>query len=160
MTKKNSLLFICTANRYRSPFAEIVFVNQLSQAGIAGEWDVGSAGTWTKNGLRAMPHAAERAQALGLELSGHRSREINEELLLTHDAVIVMETGHKEALLAEFPLARERIFLLSEIVEGVAYSLPDPASNPQDADQIMDELYALLERGFEKIVATVENQNR
>lgn len=157
--EKRSILFVCTANRYRSPFAEFVFRKKLLDTGIT--WYISSAGTWTENNLPAIPDAVQKAKALGLDLSEHRSIEVTETLLLEHDLVLVMEKGHKEALWAEFPVARQRIFLLAEVVDGVAYDIPDPARFRAESEMIMNDLHGLIERGYEKILqkATSLSQN-
>ena len=152
MTNKNSVLFVCTANRYRSPFAEAFFRCKLEEDGIAQNWQVSSAGTWTKNGLPAVPQAVYKAKELGLDLSEHRSLEVTQELLLAQQIVLVMEKGHQESLWAEFPKACKRILLLSDVTIGASYDLPDPARYPEEAEQIMDELQSLLERGYQNIV--------
>lgn len=146
--KVNSVLFVCTANRYRSPFAAAVFQKQLMDDGKADEWRVGSAGTWTQADFPVIPHAYEKAQELGLDLGEHRSVEISIEIISQYNLIVVMESGHKEGLGVEFPELRNRVFLLSEIVDHIAYDIPDPAKTMEDADQIIDELFDLLQRGY------------
>ncbi len=155
--KIKSVLFVCTANRYRSPFAEAVFKRQLDADGVADDWQVSSAGTWTKDNLRAMPAIVRKAQEFKLNLEEHRSTEISQELLLKNNLVIVMEKGHKEALCTEFQGVNERILLLSEIVDGIAYDIPDPVKAMDEADQIINELYVLLQRGHDAICAAVND---
>ena len=48
-------------------------------------------------------------------------------MLKESDVVLVMEEGQKEAIQNEFPFAQNKVHLLSEVVEGVAYDVPDPA---------------------------------
>ncbi len=155
--KIKSVLFVCTANRYRSPFAEAVFKRQLDADGVADDWQVSSAGTWTKDNLRAMPAIIRKAQEFKLNLEEHRSTEISQELLLKNNLVIVMEKGHKEALCTEFQGVSEHILLLSEIVDGIAYDIPDPVKAMDEADEIINELYALLQRGHDAICAAVDD---
>ena len=160
MTKKiKTVLFVCTANRYRSPFSEAVFRAQLQKDGQADEWHVGSAGTWTKAGKPVLPHVAQKAQEIGLNLDDHRSAEVNLELLLAYTLIIVMESGHKEALSVEFTEVRERIFLLSEVIDDIAYDIPDPAKSMDDADEIVAELYDLLQRGHTAICELIEKMS-
>ena len=152
-----SILFVCTANRYRSPFAEAVFQRRLDADGVADAWQVNSAGTWTKENLPAMTDIIRKAQEFKLDLDEHRSVEVNEEMLLKNNLVVVMEKGHKEALCTEFHGMSERILLLSEIVDGIAYDIPDPAKAMDDADEIINELYALLQRGHDAICTAVDD---
>jgi len=154
--KKKSVLFVCTANRYRSPFAEAAFLQRLEKDGKVEEWRVGSAGTWTKADLPAMPRVLQQAQEFGLDLGEHRSVEVDREVLSEYALTIVMEIGHKEALQVEFSDMSERIFLLSEIVDSIAYDIPDPAKAMKDADEIISELYTLIQRGYAAICALVD----
>jgi len=157
--KLKSVIFICTANRYRSPLAAALFQKQLKDEGKAEEWRVGSAGTWTQADLPVIPHAFQKAQEMGLDLGEHRSVEISKEILSQYDLIAVMESGHKEGLGVEFPELRKRIFLLSEIVDHIVYDIPDPAKAMDDADQIIDELFDLLQHGHAAICAIADEMN-
>ena len=94
-----SVLFVCTANRIRSPLAEQLFRRQL-EAGVqdSAAWRVASAGTWTKPGLPAMPLAQQAAAELGLDLSTHRSQPIDDIALEDYGLIITMEQGQQEAI--------------------------------------------------------------
>ena len=54
-----TLLFVCTANRFRSPLAAAYAARQLRDAGLPADWQAASAGTWTPAGLPAHPKALE-----------------------------------------------------------------------------------------------------
>lgn len=145
-----SILFVCTANRYRSPIAAAVFASLLEKS-TASAWEVGSAGTWTKNGLPAIPEAVTKAASLGLDITNHRSRLITREMIAAADLVLVMEEGQKESLSAEFPDLRAKIRLLSQATRGVSYDIPDPVLDPEAGDVAM-ELSGLLSTYFNKII--------
>jgi protein-tyrosine phosphatase len=151
-----SILFVCTANRFRSPLAEAIFQAELTKRGLQTDWQVGSAGTWTKDGLPAMPEAISAARELGLDLTFHRSRPVSAELLRQCDLVFVMESGQKEALIIEFSAIIENVFLLTEGVGGVAYDIPDPFFTDESPVSIAKELIGLFHNGFEKIVQLAE----
>ncbi len=146
------ILFVCTANRYRSPIAEACFKDELMKHKPENNWSILSAGTWTTDGLPAMPEAIQRAQQIGLDLQGHRSRAITGEMLEDADLVLVMESGQKEALQIEFPFCREKILLLSEAAEGISYNIPDPIENPSNVESA-SEICRLVRTGFDKIYA-------
>lgn len=147
-----SVLFVCTANRYRSPLAAAIFERLLPpRVTVTGEWHIGSAGTWVKKKLPALPDAIRRGEGLGVYLTAHMSREVSEEMLSEFDLISVMEAGQKEALTLEFPNTQGRVFLLSEIVDGVLYDIPDPAKSVGEEEQIVGILVELLERGYEQI---------
>lgn len=147
-----SILFVCLANRYRSPLAAAFFCKCLEQAADRGSWVVGSAGTWTQPGLPPEARALKDARDRGLDIKSHRSRQVNIALLSQSNLVLVMESGQKEALQVEFPKDREKIYLLSEVTDGIPYDIPDPFGPDSGTHQeISNELYELIKRGFENI---------
>ena len=147
-----SVLFVCTANRFRSPIAAAFFARRLQKQGDAQAWSVGSAGTWAEPDLPVVPSAKWMADNLGIDLQAHKSRRINPELLAQYDLILVMENSHREALLVEFPGIKDRLFLLAKVAAGVAYDVPDPVilQNETFLD-IARELSDLIDNGFEKI---------
>ncbi len=148
-----SVLFVCTANQIRSPFAAALFRDKLAERGMdLRAWRVESAGTWTEPGFPAMPAAVDMARRWGLDLSQHRSRMVSWGLLRRFDLVLVMEQGQKEALQVEFPQIAERVALLSEMC-GPPFDIRDPIGRSrrtlEDAYTLIDDL---LTRGLDAII--------
>jgi len=147
-----SILFVCLANRFRSPLAAAFFCQHLDQVADKQSWTVGSAGTWTEAGLPPDARALQVAKDWGLDIKAHRSRQVNAVLLSQRNLVLVMEAGQKEALQVEFPKERDKIYLLSEVVDGNPYDIPDPFSlDGPTYKEIALELYELIKRGFKNI---------
>jgi len=73
------------------------------------------------------------------------------------DLIIVMETGHKEALCSEFRSLQKRIFLLSEIADSIAYDIADPTNPDINPNHTADEIDRLINKGFNKIVQLAES---
>jgi protein-tyrosine phosphatase len=146
------ILFVCTANRYRSVIAAAWFKDELAKRKQENRWSILSAGTWTTDGLPAMPDAIQQAKLIGLDIQKHRSRVITRDMLQDADLVLVMESGHKEALQVEFPSYREKILLLSEAANGILYDIPDPMGNPPN-DDFVPEICELIHTGFDNICA-------
>jgi protein-tyrosine phosphatase len=151
-----SVLFVCTGNQFRSPIAAEVFRGQLTRHGQAAQWQVGSAGTWTYSGQRVLPEAAALARSFGLNIDGHVTHMISSQVLEYADSVIVMEEGHKESIQAEFPFARKKVHLLSQVVEGLVYNIPDPAGAGREAENIIRELIDMIRTGYESICQIAE----
>jgi protein-tyrosine phosphatase len=147
-----AILFVCTGNRFRSPIAAAAFCRMLEKAGCAEQWTVGSAGTWGTADLPPLPSAVEAARELGFDISGSRSRLVSGEELGKYDLVVVMENGHKEAILHEFPQVGQRVYLLAEIATGISYDIPDPMKLEGDeSGEIPNEIYHLIQKAFEQI---------
>ena len=147
-----SVLFVCTANRFRSPIASAWFSQRLQGEADAHEWRVDSAGTWAEPGLPVFPSAAWARDHLGISLDAHRSIRISREILAQFNLVLVMENSHREALQVEFPQFKDRIFLLTKVAAGIAYDIPDPGFIKDDTFlDIARELTDLIDRGFMEI---------
>lgn len=156
-----SVLFVCTANQFRSPLAAASFLKLLEDERTGENWVIESAGTWTKDHLPAAGIALQAARQFGVVgLSRHRTRQISQDLLDQCDLIIVMEMGQKEAISAEFPSVQQRLFLLSEIVEGLAYDIPDPSEHGVYANDVARELTRLIIRGKEKILQLAKSLAR
>jgi protein-tyrosine-phosphatase len=148
-----SILFVCTANQFCSPLAVACFLKTILKERAAEMWNVESAGTWTKDGMPAAKIAIQTARQIGVySLQSHRTRQIHRDLIDAYDLVIVMERGQKEALCIEFPSVGGRLYLLSEIVDGAAYDIPDPGERGVQASEVARELFLLITRGKEKIL--------
>ena len=148
-----SVLFVCTANQFRSPIAAACLIDFIRHENPPGKWRVESAGTWTKPGLPASSIALQIAQRFGLRgLESHVTQEVSQELLDQFDLILVMETNHLEAIGSEFHHVHGRLMLLSEIVDGIAYNIVDPANPDNDPDEVASELQMLIQRGGNKIL--------
>ena len=147
-----SILFVCLANRFRSPLAAAYFSHCLEQVADRERWSVSSAGTWTEAGLPADNRAIRAASGWGLEIKDHRSRQVDASILAQSNLILVMEASQKEALQVEFHKERSKIFLLSEMVDGTLTDVPDPFG-PEGVpyQEIIIELFDLIKRGFDKI---------
>ena len=155
-----SVLFVCTANLYRSPLAAAFLRDELKNAPDGSKWVIDSAGTWTKSGSPIHIQTIEDAQHFGLDVHTHRSKQVTAELLSRQDLILVMETGHKEALLIEFPDQSQKIHLLSEVVDGHTYDIPDPFSLEGIHDRdVANELHRIITRGYKTIFALAKDNS-
>lgn len=146
------VLFVCGANRFRSVIAAGYFSRLLEERGIAGEWQVESAGTWAIEGLQPVEDALRFCKKKGISIEGVHSREVSQALMLSADLIIVMTEGHKEALDLEFPQFKAKIHLLSELCDDRRYDIPDLGENADEtADELGAEICTLLDKGIEKI---------
>ena len=156
-----SVLFVCTANRFRSPIAAAWFQRRLEQGADAQDWRVGSAGTWAEPGLVVFPSAKWVNDHFEINLEAHRATRIDRELITSYDLVLVMENNHREALQAEFPELKDRIFMLTKVAAGVAYDVYDPkAIQDETFLDIARELTNLIDKGFMDIYLLARQLHR
>jgi protein-tyrosine-phosphatase len=99
--------------------------NILEEKGIEGEWRVESAGTWGLDGEPAAVGSLAVMENKGIDISDHRARRVDQDLLESFDLILTMERGQKESMRMEFPRSADRIFLLSEMV-GRMRDIDDP----------------------------------
>ena len=146
------ILFVCTANQCRSPMAEVLFKQMLSEKKNPDGWTVESAAAWGSSGEPATENARQVAADHGLDLDQHRSQRVEDLDLKSFDLILVMQTGHQEGLRAEFPDLAERIRMLAEM-SGSPYGVRDPAGEDLERYQrTWAEIERLLEDGFTNIM--------
>ena len=91
-----NILFVCTGNICRSPFAEGLLRKFVDQKGLK-DVEVSSAGLLALPGNSATPLAQQAAAVeFGVDLSEHQAKSVTEELLNLCDLVLVMEKSHEE----------------------------------------------------------------
>ena len=106
------ILFVCTGNTCRSPMAEVLMADLLSNAGIIGV-ELASAGIAARNGQRAAAHAVTIMGERGLDLSEHRSQMITPQLL-SYDLILTMTEYQRDHLLNHDSSLRNRVYALKE----------------------------------------------
>jgi protein-tyrosine-phosphatase len=88
----------------------------------------------------------------GLDISDHRAHELTAEDVTEADLILVMTRYHKEAILAEFPEARDKTFLLSEMA-GKGFDIADPYGQAlMNYHYCATELEDLIEEGYQEIL--------
>ncbi len=148
-----SILFICAADRCRSPMASAILRHYLPERSN-DDWHIESAGIWGKEGQRAVPEAQQVMEEMGIDLRAHRSRCIDQKMVSSSNLILTMEQDQKEALRVAFPEAAHKIYLLAEMT-GQAANIPDPLSTGRtlvDFRATAHELEQYIVRGIGKIV--------
>jgi protein-tyrosine-phosphatase len=105
------ILFICTGNICRSPFAEGLLNKLVREKGLAGI-RAGSAGLLALSGNAATAMAQRVAAEQQVDLSGHKAKSVSEALLSWCDLALVMEKSQEKELLASYPEAAGKGLLL------------------------------------------------
>jgi len=106
-----TLVFVCTANRARSPVAEAI-ARRLSPPEVV----VRSRGIHTSPGLPALPEAASAARRLGIDIDAHRSEQLDRRSVEDADLVVGFEQIHIATAVVDAAVPRGRAFTLPELV--------------------------------------------
>ena len=143
---KRTVVFVCTANRCRSPMAEYLLRNRL---GGCSPWQVMSAGIMALDGLPVTGAAAQVLMEKKIDASGHLSRCINHAITDSAVLLIGMTEEHVDGLRRLYPDAKERIRLMRSFSTGPSGDVADPIGMPVDVyrktrDEIDAELPDLI----------------
>ena len=123
------ILAVCTANMCRSPMAEALIRQHLSEAGVAAE--VSSAGL-LEPGHGAAPEVVELLSERDLDASGHLSRRLSRALIEDADLVLAMARDHLREAVLLVPRAFGRVFTLKELVRRGEAAPPRPGMGREE----------------------------
>ncbi len=144
-----TILFICTGNLCRSPMAEGLFRHSTKNHSA---YTVLSAGVGAIDGQAASVNAIRVMKEIGIDISGHRSRQLTAELVAKADYILGMTHGHVDAVNLLYPHASEKTFLVREFDERLKpyqKDISDPIGGSCEVyancrDQIRNALPSLL----------------
>jgi len=104
------ILFVCLGNICRSPMAEFVFKQLVSEAGRSAEFEIASAGTSDEEEGNGLYYAArDKLQAEGIPFGRHRARQMTVDDLTYYDYILVMEEKNRRALTRQFGPLPEKV---------------------------------------------------
>jgi protein-tyrosine phosphatase len=133
------ILVVCVGNICRSPMAQALLASRLAARGARSV--VESAGVAALVGHPADPTAQELMRERGIDVSGHRARQLVPPLVASSDLVLVMDAELQREVEAMLPSARGRVHRLGR---WGRFEIPDPYR--QDRAAFARSL-ALIERG-------------
>jgi len=138
------ILTLCAGNICRSPIAAALLEREFPDKTVL------SAGLGAIEGHPADPLAIEVAAAHGLDLSGHRARQLASWMCSSAELILVMEQGHKTELEQQHPLARGKVFRLGEFG---GFDIADPYRQSKAA---FEAAYADIARGVTDWVPRIQ----
>jgi len=102
------VLILCIGNICRSPLAEAMLTKAMPNV------EVDSAGLGALVNYPAAPEMQKIAQDdYGLDLSGHRAKQMSKQLVQSAEIIFVMSEGQKQHVKEQYPHLGGRVLLLS-----------------------------------------------
>lgn len=152
MKKETRILFVCTGNICRSPTAEYVLKKMLLDNKINGV-HVESRGTRAfGDGEHADPRSIECAKKHGVDMSGHRVRQISSQDVVDFDLVLCAQIEHVRQVKQMVPIELEdkiKLFLKSFAPNIGVENLPDPYYGKEGG---FERVFSLIEQGCRGII--------
>ena len=123
MNSNKTILFVCTGNTCRSPMAEGLMKKRIGEI----NWKIISAGVATGDGYLASKNALSAMAEIGIDISGHRSQMLTEELINRADLVVTMGESHRSIIVDFDPKSSPKVCLLKSFETGkVPADIADP----------------------------------
>jgi protein-tyrosine phosphatase len=132
------VLTVCVGNICRSPAAEALIGHRLDGLSVA------SAGLGAVVGEPVDPLMRSLLAEQGVDATRHRARSLTAWMVQASDLILVMESGHKQSIESQYPLARGRVFRLGHYGN---IDVPDPY---RQSEAIFRSVFALIEEGVDQ----------
>jgi protein-tyrosine-phosphatase len=121
---------------------------------IDGNFQVLSAGIHTRDGLPASKEAIEVMAEEHIDLNGHRSLLITENLVNDADIILTMSTAHRDFLKSHFPQRADIIFDLKFFAGEKSGDIEDPYRLGLEAyRKSLRQLQKLIPLAVERVIA-------
>ena len=143
------ILFVCEGNVCRSPVAEAALRSHL--AGLVNPPLIGSAGTRALVGASADAGTVAVAAKAGIDLSGHRARQLDRELAASATVLLTASRRIRSDVVSLHPPAIQYVFTLRQLAR-ILDGFDPPAAVP-DAEQRLADVraYAVQHRGLRAV---------
>jgi len=146
-----SILFVCLGNICRSPMAEGVFRQVVSDAGLTPHFKIDSAATGSWHLGRPPDIRAQQALSMrGIDISMQRARQFTRDDFKTFDLVLAMDRSNHERLLSLAPDIYEpniRLFM-KYAPEMRTCEIPDPFFGGAEGFDYVLNLIEVASRGL------------
>jgi len=139
------VLIVCIGNICRSPMAEGFFRQAIPEV------QTSSAGISALVGHGADPAAVKIMAGIGIDISAHRARMLNDAIARDADIILVMDELQKQQISMQYPYVRGKVFRLAEATKQ---DIPDPFKQAPDMFHIV---FALIQNSVNDWVVRINS---
>lgn len=130
------ILLVCTGNTCRSPMAQAILTRLLQSSGMGAEaYEVLSAGLSTVDGINASSEAVITMADEGIDLTYHKSRQLDTNLIVNADYILTMTGAQRDYLQDKFSDKASVIRTVNEFVGEGDKDIIDPLGRGLEAYQ-------------------------
>jgi protein-tyrosine phosphatase len=145
LTDKYGVLFVCLGNICRSPLAEGIFRQLVTQQNMLDLFLIDSCGTGAWH-VGESPHIESQkiAKKYKISLAGQKARQINTQDYNLFQLMVAMDCSNKEDISSHPYAKKSRIICLREYdSEKGSLDVPDPYYGPLDG---FEQVFRIIER--------------
>ena len=151
-----NVLVVCTGNVCRSPMVKALIRKEIADRGLTPDVTIDSAGTYAMVDHPASGGSINAMAQRGLDISGHRAKQLTAELVNKADVILVMEERHRRSIFVTWPRAIMKTLLLSEL-SGGHEGIDDPYGGEQwEYDQTAEIIEGYVQRGMPALLKRLD----
>lgn len=151
MADPGHILVVCTGNICRSPMGAALLQHALAaQQEPLRSLKVLSAGVASRTGEHASPNAVTALRKVGLDIRGHSSRPVTQELLDKALLVLCMTESHRDMIELTAQPVPEHVHLFKEFTgQSGSLEIPDPygmhlSAYESSRDEMVDAVPSII----------------
>jgi protein-tyrosine-phosphatase len=146
------ILIVCTGNLCRSPMAQGMLRQRLSEEGLDANYRVLSAGVWAVDDNPASANAVDVMAERGIDITGHIAHTITANDVAEAELILVMAREHAQVIQNTWPQYRWKVHRLSEMI-GKRKDVQDPyGGSLKEYRACADTLAEYIDGGFQRIL--------
>lgn len=153
MRAPGPIVVVCTANICRSPMAEGLLAHALAaETGPLKNLQVTSAGVAARSGEMVSENSVTALKKVGIDISGHRSRPLTQQMLDSALMVLCMTDSHRTIIELQAVPQPARLHLFREFLPpGTHHEIADPYGGSlklyeASRDEMVEAIPSLLAR--------------